>query len=204
MPHKKMTLTWRGAFVELCLARVSPDQRRQIDALPTHGEAADLGSMWYENHPLLKRLFDVENWWSIDDVDHAMGLVFRDRAAIDDAIQRIAFTIDGVPSRVDPEALQLDFYAPEAVSGLDKGEAIVCHGASREAELHLAADVAPPFDPSLITLSFIDYPDHGLILIDLDYDGHDDVHFSWGETTYLAPRIIGKDRFDDAPGAIES
>jgi hypothetical protein len=63
--------------------------------------------------------------------------------------------------------------------------------------LHLDADFVPPFDPSLITLSFLHYPDFGYILIDLDYDGHDDVQFNLGETTYLKPRFVGKDHFND-------
>lgn len=63
--------------------------------------------------------------------------------------------------------------------------------------LHLEADFEPPFDPSLIALSFLRYPDYGHILIDLDYDGHDDFEFTWGDTTYLKPRFFAKDHFDD-------
>jgi hypothetical protein len=36
----------------------------------------------------------------------------------------------------------------------------------------------------------IDYPDIGLILIDLDCDGHDDVTYTFGQKTYLQPRFL--------------
>ena len=39
--------------------------------------------------------------------------------------------------------------------------------------------------------------DMGDILIDLDYEGHDDVQFTWGETTYLEPQFLGKEHFSD-------
>jgi len=55
----------------------------------------------------------------------------------------------------------------------------------------------------LITLSFIQYPDYGYILIDLDYDGHDEVQFTFGATTYLTPQFFGKDAIDDTSGETE-
>ena len=80
---------------------------------------------------------------------------------------------------------------------LDKAEWVVCHGARRDAMLHLAANLESPFDPSLITLSFLHYPDHGYILIDLDYDGDDDVQLKFGDTVYLKPRFLEGDHFND-------
>ena len=105
--------------------------------------------------------------------------------------------IDGTPAPIDPAAFQLGFYAPEAIDPLEKDEWVVCHGTRRKATLQLDAHFEPPFDPSLVTMSFLHYPDYGYILIDLDYDGHDDVQFSLAETTYLKPRFFGKDHFDD-------
>ena len=133
-----------------------------------------------------------------DDLDHAMGFVFADRSALSTSLPTMAFEIDGSPAALDPEALQLSFYAPEAIDRLDKDELIVCHGARRQAELNLQADVEPPFDASLLTLSFLHYPDCGYILIDLDYDGHDELQFNLGDPTYLEPRFFEKDHFNDA------
>jgi len=197
MKKKKLALQWEGTFIELCMGRINRPGNGQIDAHLT-AVGNDIQSSWYDNTALLNTLFGVDNWWSVDDLDHSMGLVFTDRSALEAELAKMAFEIDGAPATVDPEALQLSFYAPESIDSLDPDERVVCHGARRDAMLHLSANFAPPFDASLITLSFLHYPDYGFILIDLDYDGHDDVRFSFGETTYLRPRLFGKDHFNDA------
>lgn len=196
MNKKRLSLQWEGTFIELCMGRITRSGKNRIDS-PDTGMDRDVQSLWYDNTKLLKSLFDADNWWSVDDLDHAMGLVFTDRPTIEKKLETIAFEIDGTPVSIDPEALQLSFYAPEAIDPLDGDELAICHGARRKAILRLQADFEPPFDPSLITLSFLHYPDYGYILIDLDYDGHDDAQLSLGETTYLKPRFFGKDHFDD-------
>jgi hypothetical protein len=197
MQTKPLSLSWQGTFIELCASRVSQANQAQIDAALTDS-AIELQSAWYDNASLLKSLFGADNWWSVDDLDHAMGLVFADRPLLEDRLSTIRYTLAGVPVTVDPDALQLSFYAPEAMQGrLAVDEQILCHGALRQTEIHLEADIEPPFDPSLFTLSFLHYPDYGFILIDMDYDGHDDLRFTWGETAYLKPRFFEKDHFDD-------
>jgi hypothetical protein len=44
------------------------------------------------------------------------------------------------------------------------------------------------------------YGGYGNILIDVDYDGYDDVHMSFGHTTYLEPRFLGKDEINAITG----
>ncbi len=178
------------------MGRLPRVKKGEIDARCTDVDSP-IQSSWYDNAELLKTLFGADNWWSVDDLDHAMGLVFAERSALDTRLAKMTVEIDGTPVTVDPEAFQLSFYAPEAIDPLEDGEMIVCHGAQREATLHLQADFEAPFDPSLITLSFLHYRDYGYILIDLDYDGHDDVQFDLGDTTYLQPRCFGKDYFND-------
>jgi hypothetical protein len=190
-----MALQWEGTLIELCMGRITRAQKDQIDARCTDLEK-HVQNSWYDDSELFKALFDADNWWSVDDLDHAMGLVFADRSALEKALTTIACEIDGSPATIDPEALQLSFYAPEGFDPLDEDEMVVCHGCRREAVLHLHADFEPPFDPSLITLSFLHYPDYGYILIDLDYDGHDDVEFTLGKTTFLNPRFFGKEHID--------
>ena len=197
MKKKKFSLRWAGTFIELCMGRINGLKKSQIDARCTDLED-DIQSSWYDNTLLFKGVFGADNWWSVDDLDHAMGLVFADRSALDNQLSKMAFDIDGTPATIDPEALQLSFYVPEAIDPLDKDEWVVCHGARQDAMLHLDADLSPPFDPSLITLSFLHYPDYGYILIDLDYNGHDDVQFNFGETTYLSPQFFGKDHYNEA------
>lgn len=189
MKKEIMQLKWSGTFVELCMGRVNRSQKARIDShCPDFEKNVESG--WYENAKLLKTGFDAENWWSVDDLDHVMGLVFANRTELESAMKAIRFVIEGKPSTVDPDAFQLSFYAPEEMEAVAKDERIVRHGARREARLQLTADYEPPFDPSLVTLSLIDYPDVGLILIDLDYDGHDDVDYTFGRTTYLQPRFL--------------
>lgn len=196
MNPKKLSLQWKGTFIELCMGRLSRFKKNEIDARCTDS-GSNIQSSWYDNTELLKTLFGADNWWSVDDLDHAMGLFFVDRSALDARLAKMTFEIDGTPATIDPEAPQLSFYAPEAIDPLENGELIICHGAQREATLHLQADFEAPFDPSLITLSFLHYRDYGYILIDLDYDGHDDVQFDLGDTTYLQPRFFGKDHLND-------
>ncbi|WP_319408952.1 hypothetical protein [uncultured Desulfosarcina sp.] len=196
MNRKRLSLQWKGTFIELCMGRLPRVKKGEIDARCTDVDSP-IQSSWYDNAELLKTLFGADNWWSVDDLDHAMGLVFAERSALDTRLAKMTVEIDGTPVTVDPEAFQLSFYAPEAIDPLEDGEMIVCHGAQREATLHLQADFEAPFDPSLITLSFLHYRDYGYILIDLDYDGHDDVQFDLGDTTYLQPRCFGKDYFND-------
>lgn len=191
MKKKKLSLGWAGTFIELCVGRITRIKKDQIDARCTDLDE-DIQSSWYANTEIIKGVFGAENWYSIDDLDHAMGLVFADRTALDTKLSEITFEIDGTPASIDPEALQLSFYAPEGFDPLDKDEWAVCHGAHREAILHLDAEFAPPFDPSMVTLSFLHYPDYGFVLIDLDYDGHDDVQFNLGKTTYMRPRFYRK------------
>ena len=178
------------------MGRITPAQKKRIDR-DCKDLNQDVQSLWYENTKLLKSVFDADNWWSVDDLDHAMGLVFADRPELDRKLAGIALEIDGSPASIDPEALQLSFYVPESVGPLARDEQVACHGTRRQAVLRLQAEVEPGFDPSLITLSFLHYPDVGYILIDLDVDSHDDVGFSWGETTYLEPRFVGKEHFDE-------
>lgn len=197
METKSLSLTWQGTFIELCMNRVTPAQKARIDAVLADAEKK-LQSTWYEDTALLTSLFGADNWWSVDDLDHSMGLVFADRADLDRQLSTIDYTLAGVPVTVDPDALQLSFYAPETLeSPLAADDQILCHGALRKAEMHLEVDIEPPVDPSLITLSFLTYPDYGHILIDIDYDGNDDVRFDWGEIAYLKPRFFGKDHFND-------
>lgn len=197
---KKASLHWSGTFIELCMGGVTHAQKEALEARWEEPNV-DLLSAWYENTALLQSLFDAENWWSVNDVDHAMGFVFDDRSSLDEKIRSLVCEIDGSPASVDPEAFQLSFYAPEPVAGLlEKDDLVIRHGSLRQANLHLQAEIEPPFDPSLVTLSFLKYPDIGLILIDLDVDGHDDVTFTWGETTYLKPRFLGKDELNGTTG----
>lgn len=196
MPKKRFTLQWAGTFIELCMGRITAAHKDRLDTGVSDADN-DVAARWYENTALLKSLFDADNWWSVDDLDHALGLVFKDRPDLEAKLSKISCEIDGTPVTIDPEVLQLSFYAPEAIDPLAEGERIVCHGSRREAVMHFQAEITPPFDPSLITLSFLHYPDYGYILIDLDYDGHDDVQFTWGEILYLKPRFFGKDHFHD-------
>jgi hypothetical protein len=197
MKTKPLSLRWKGTFIELCMNRVSQAQKDRIESLVADAEkTAD--SAWYENVFVLKSLFGADNWWSIDDLDHCLGLVFADRPTLDNRLSTIRYTIDGVPVTVDPDALQLSFYAPEIIEApLAETDQILCHGALRQAQMRLDVDIEPPFDPSRLTLSYINYPEYGYVLIDMDYDGHDDVQFSWGETDYLKPRFFEKDHFND-------
>ena len=190
MPKEKMHLEWEGTFIELCTSHVTREQKRHIDTYCPGLESAARFETWYENASMLKAVFAADNWWSVDDLDHVMGLVFADRTKLDFALEALRFDVAGTPVTVDPHAIQLSFYAPEAFESVAEGDQIVRHGAKRKAHLHLDADFVAPFDPSLLTLSFIDYPETGLILIDLDYDGHDDVEMSFGEKTYLPPQFI--------------
>jgi hypothetical protein len=196
MKKKRVTLRWETTFIELCMNRITRTKIRQIDAHCKDVNRLDQ-SWWYDNTELIKTIFDVDNWWGIDDLDHAMGLVFDDRSALKAKLAAIALDIDGQPANMDPDAPQLSFFAPEAIGPLGEDELIVCHGAHRQTVLRLEVEVERPFDPSLVSLSLLHYPDYGDILIDLDYDGHDDVHYTFGETTYLPPRFFGKDQFDE-------
>lgn len=199
MKKKKMALQWSGVFIELCLGRITRAQKALIDIhcpdLEKYSQA-----QWYDNTSFLKTHFQLDNWWSIDDLDRAMGLIFTDRNDLEKQLAAMVVKIDDTPASIDPEAPQLSFYAPETMAPVDKDEQVICHGTRREALLQLKTEFEPPFDPSLITLSFLQYPDYGTILIDLDYDGHDDVQFTLGETTYLKPRFLGKEDIDDTSG----
>ena len=190
MNKEKMHLEWSGIFIELCAGRVTHEQKRQIDARWPELEKSTQFADWYENTILFETVFTAENWWSVDDLDHIMGLIFSDRAELDSALTAMRFEIAGTPATVDPNAFQLSFYAPESMEPQGTDDRIVRHGARMDAQLQLEADFVPPFDPSLLTLSFIDYPETGLILIDLDYDGHDDVAMRFGKKTYLPPQFI--------------
>lgn len=199
MKKKKMALQWSGVFIELCLGRITRAQKALIDI---HCPDLEKNSQaqWYDNTSFLNTHFQVDNWWSIDDLDRAMGLIFTDRNDLEKQLAAMVVIIDDTPASIDPEAPQLSFYAPETMAPVDKDEQVICHGTRREALLQLKAEFEPPFDPSLITLSFLQYPDYGTILIDLDYNGHDDVQFTLGETTYLKPRFLGKEDIDDTSG----
>ena len=200
MKTKPLSIRWQGTFIELCMHRVAGEEKARIDATLTDSDEK-LESAWYENSFLLKSLFGAANWWSVDDLDHSMGLVFSDRSLLDSGLSTIRYTLAGVPVTVDPDALQLSFYTPEAVEGpFAATDRILCHGTRRQAQMGLDADIQPPFDPSRFTLSFLYYPGYGYILIDFDYDGHDDVHFNWGELSYLKPRFFEKDHFNDTAG----
>lgn len=193
---KKLTLQWSGTFLELCMGWITTSQKQIINDHCLKPDT-DIQNAWYLNTEMLERHFDAQNWWSVDDLEHAMGLVFPDRKALESRLTTIDFAIDGMPVTVDPEMIQLSLYAPESISTPNRGQAILCHGARRQAVLRLTADFEPPFDPSLITLSLLDYPGYGLILMDVDYDGHDDIEFTFGATTYLKPRFLEKEYVDD-------
>ena len=197
MKTKPLSVKWQGTFIELCMNRVTQAEKVRIDDVLADSEKK-LESAWYDNLFLLRSLFGADNWWSVDDLDHSMGLVFADRSLLDKKLSTIRYTLAGVPVTVDPDALQLSFYAPEAFENpLATTDQILCHGTLRQAEMNLDIDIEPPFDPSLLTLSFLHYPDYGYILIDMDYDGHDDIQFTWGATEYLKPCFFGKDHFND-------
>lgn len=189
---QQLTLQWSGPFIELCMGRLTPVQRRALESYGAEMDD-DIAAAWYLNADLLRDHFNTTNWWAVDDVEHTMGLVFADRADLRTRLGDIAFAIDDAPITVDPEAIQLSTYAPETIADIAADDVILRHGARRPAEMRLKVEFTPPFDPSLITIALLDHPDEGLILIDLDYDGHDDVRFTFGPTTYLKPRVVGKD-----------
>lgn len=200
MNRHRMTLHWEGTFIELCMGRIRRADKARYDSLRSDS-TVDVRSLWYDNTHLLKSIFEADNWWSVNDLDHTMGLTFGSRSELEAQLAAIAIQIDGSPVTVDPEALQLSFYTAEAFESLEEDELVVCHGTRRRAVLHLQADLEPPFDPSSITLSFLQYPDYGSILIDLDVDGHDEIGFAWKEeATYLTPEFFEKDYFDGASG----
>ena len=189
MIRTQFDLRWPGVLIELCLSRINRTQKGHIDA-HCLGPGKDVRSAWYDNPSFLRQYFNVENWWSLDDLDRAMGLVFSDRDDLEKRLSSISLEVDSASKTVDPQALQLSFYASEPMDPVAPGELVLCHGVQREAVLELNVDSKTPFDPSLMTLAFIHYPDYGYILIDVDYDGHDDVQFTLGDTTYLKPRFL--------------
>lgn len=197
MKTTPLSLSWQGTFIELCMHCVNQAEKDRIEAALANG-GKDLGPMWYDNAFLLNSLFETRNWWGVDDLDHSMGFVFSERSSLDKSLATMKYTLDGEQVTVDPDAPQLSFYLPETDQDqLTDADHILCHGILRQARISLEVNVEPPFDPTLLTLSFLTYPDFGHILIDMDYDGHDEVSFSWGETDYLTPRFLKKDFFDD-------
>jgi hypothetical protein len=195
----QMSLRWHGTAIEICMGRITAAQKRTIEArcAPL---GKDLRSGWYDNTELFRSVWRVDNWWSVDDVDHVMGPVFEKQSRILRDLSAISIEVDGAPTTIDPESVDLRFYAPETVKPTEDDGLIVFHGARREATVTLQANCRQPFDSSLLTLSFMQYEGYGNILIDMDYDGYDDVHFSFGQTTYLQPRFLEKDAIDAITG----
>jgi hypothetical protein len=184
-----ISLEWSGTFIEHCKGRIN---RTQGKLLEKHQQdlKTNFESGWYENTQLLQSIFKQDNWWAVDDLDHAMGFVFHDRPAMERELSGITCKIDGTVAKIDPEEFNLSFYAPEPMPPLEKHDQVVCHGCLRQAKMSLPAEIEGPLDPSMITLSFINFSDIGLVLIDMDIDGHDELEFTWGETTYLQPRFL--------------
>jgi hypothetical protein len=151
MKTKPLSVRWQGTFIELCLNRISQTEKARIDAVLTDSEKI-AESAWYDNQFLLKSLFGADNWWSVDNIDHSMGLVFSDRSLLDSKLSTIRYTLAGAAVTVDPDALQLSFYAPEPIEApLAATDQILCHGTLRQVEMQLDVDIEPPFDPSLMS-----------------------------------------------------
>ena len=194
-----VSLQGKGTFIEYCVGRIHGGRKNALDRHDLDA-SSDLRSDWYENTRLLQSVFRQDHWWAVDDLEHAMGFVFDDRNSLESHLSHMVCKIDGAAVQIDPNEFQMSFYAPEPLPPIGKEDLAVCHGCLRQATLSLDAEIDPPVDPSLITLSFIDYPGVGLILIDMDIDGHDDLEFEWGETTYLQPRFLGKDEINGITG----
>jgi hypothetical protein len=195
----QMSLRWHGSAIELCMGRITAMQKKTIQA--RHAPIGkDFRSRWYDNTELFRSVWGVDNWWSVDDFDHVMGPVFKKQSRIQRDLSAISIEVDGATATIDPGSVDLRFYVPETVKPPEDDDLIVCHGAQREATVTLQADCRPPFDSSLLTLSFMQYEGYGNILIDMDYDGYDDVQMSFGQTTYLQPRFLEKDDLDAITG----
>jgi hypothetical protein len=194
-----ISLQWEGIFIEYCVGRIHGARKNALESI-NWDSAVDLQSVWYENTRLLQSIFEEDHWWAVDDLEHAMGFVFDDRSSLETHLSDIVCKVDGSTVNIDPNEFQMSFYAPEPLPPIGSEDIAVCHGCLRQATMSLRVELDPPVDPSRITLSFINYPDIGLILIDMDIDGHDELEFDWGETTYLQPRFLGKDEINGITG----
>jgi hypothetical protein len=114
MKKKQMTLQWAGTFIELCMGRITPSQKDHIDTHCTD-LSQDLQSLWYDNSDLLNRFSKRTTGGPLMIWIMPWGWFFPTGPLLDKRLATIGFEIEGTPATIDPEALQLSFYAPEAI-----------------------------------------------------------------------------------------
>lgn len=184
MDEKELIITLHGKSIELCIGIIKSEQEKRLD---TFCRQSNLSSekAWYENREAMKTIMNVENWWSVNQIDHAVGFLFSDKDDIKTALATLNITVDGNPVKSSPNQILTGFYLPEKIDSTGKDQRIVVHGALRTGHLTLRATPEKEFDPSLLQLNFLYYEDYGYILIDMDYDGFDEVEYHFSGESFL-------------------
>ncbi len=190
MSKKELNLSLHGKSIELCIGRIHAEQKRKIDAFCLKNNILPEVA-WYEDKKTMHSILAVDNWWSVNQLDHAVGLLFTDKDEIKTALKSLEIAFDGTNSKSDTAQLHMEFYLPEKINAPDNNEIVVSHGAVRNGHLRLKAESEHGFDPSMIRFSFLHYKDYGYILIDMEYDGFDDIEYSFTDESFLAPTFTG-------------
>lgn len=188
MAKKNVKIELIGQCIELCVGILSKDKKAEFQDYCRRISFSD-EAVWYGQSDVIKKITGVENWWGINQLDHAVGFLFSGKEEIETFLELIMITVDGEPAVVNIGDIQVDLYTPEVFPDVGSDDRIVCHGAVRTGTQCLKAKIDDDFNASQLTLSFQYYKGYGYILIDMDYDGSDDYDYDFTDESFLDIRF---------------
>ncbi len=182
----KIELT--GQCIELCIGILSKDKKDRLQEYCRHN-LLPTEKVWYGHSDVMKQITGTENWWGINQLDHAVGFLFPGKEEIEQFLNYLMVSVDGEKTVVNVGEIQIDFYAPEVLPHIKNDEQVVRHGAIRTGTQFLVAEADGAFNAADLRLSFQYYEGYGYILIDMDYAGCDNYDYDFSDESFLDIRF---------------
>lgn len=131
-----------------------------------------LEKTWYTNRRAMKKVFGVAHWTQmVQDDHHYRGPLLKSRRDARGFMENAAFSVDDGEVRVDPKKLDVRFKGLKPMPPAKAQRLLVFHGEYYEGYTIYRANLAAPFDPSLLVFEFSDCGENGHILSRVRYDG---------------------------------
>jgi hypothetical protein len=131
-----------------------------------------LEKSWYTNRRAMRKIFGVAHWTQVVEGDHHYrGPIIKDRQKARDFLENARITIGEAETELDPRKVDVRFKGLKPMPPTREPRLIVFHGEHYRGYTTYRANLAAPFDPSLLVFEFSDCGENGDVLSRVRYDG---------------------------------
>ncbi|MFH1982159.1 MAG: hypothetical protein ABIL58_09950 [Pseudomonadota bacterium] len=165
-----------GSGLNLYIGIITPDQMIQLEkTCPRffgYYWKKSLEKIWYTNRRAMRKIFGVAHWTQVIEADHHYrGPILADPQKSREFIDNARFTVDDAEVAVNLQKVDVRIKGVKPMPPARAQRVIVFHGEYYQGYTIYRANLAAPFDSSLLVFEFSDCGENGHILSRVRYDG---------------------------------